>query len=57
MHKNDERITLLIDESTKSRLVKAAKDQDKTVSQIIRGLIKNHFQTLDSHSYQPDRPD
>ncbi|WP_457375928.1 hypothetical protein [Pseudomonas tolaasii] len=54
MQKNIERLTILIDSSTKKRLVKAAKDEDKTVSQVIRGLIKLHFQQIDSQSHRPE---
>lgn len=47
MQKKGERVTILIDESTKKRLVKAATDEDKTVSQVIRGLIRSHIQLID----------
>lgn len=56
MPKNDKRLTILIDESTKKRLVKAATGEDKTVSQVIRGLIKSHFQLIDTQSGLLDTP-
>lgn len=40
MKKNTERLTVLIDPYTKQRLGQSADEEDKTTSQIIRGLIK-----------------
>ena len=40
MPNNTKRLTILIAQSTKQRLAQVAKEEDKTTSQIIRGLIK-----------------
>ncbi|WP_339544208.1 hypothetical protein [Pseudomonas sp. RA_35y_Pfl2_P32] len=43
MQKNTERLTILIAPSTKQRLEQVAEEEDKTTSQIIRGLIKRYL--------------
>ncbi|KAB0466179.1 hypothetical protein F7R12_29265 [Pseudomonas tolaasii] len=50
MQKDIERITILIDAQTKQRLVKAAIFEDRTVSQVIRGLVKSHLQQVEKKS-------